>query len=386
MKKPIIFLIFSILVFTSCEKWYNKIQMIDEINGVVQKGPFLNGTSIDIYELNDNYAATGKTYSSQLLDNSGTFQLKDVGLVSPYVKFKANGYYFNEITGQNSNSQLTLHAISDLTNRSMVNVNILSNIEKGRIEYLLSEGMDFTDAKKQAEQEILAIFSITKSDISAFDSLDISKEGENNAILLALSIITQGYRTESELSDLLANIATDIRSDGTLDNTSLGSLLVNDARLLNLEQIRSNIENRYFDFGMDVTIPNFEKYVIMFIENTNYQITNEIEYPEFSDYGENILYDDKTEFSSNMSLAANLPKGTSLKIVIKSGIWSFYADPYGPVNWSYNIYDFNTEQQTFTAIESGKSCDLKIADFSGDTIEYYENNSVIPTRIKIFNK
>jgi hypothetical protein len=385
MKILLVFISLSLIIFISCKKTDDKIQILDKIDGVVQKGPFLNGTSLDIYELTSEYAPTGKTYSTQLLDNSGTFQLKNISLVSSYIQFRANGYYFNEITGQNSNSQLTLYAFSDITNRSMVNVNILSNLEKSRIEYLISEGMNFIDAKKQAEQEILAIFSISKSDILAFDSLDISKEGENNAILLAISLIVQGFRTEAELSDLLANIASDIRTDGILNNQSLGSLLINDVRLLNLDQIRLNIENRYSNLGMDVTIPNFEKYIQQFVENTSYLPSNSIEYPEFSNYGENILFGDKTKFSSGNSLAAYLPKGTSLKIIIKGGIWSFWSDPDGPINWKYDSYMFNNEKQTFTTLESGKSCDLKFADFSGDTIEYYENNSKIPTRIKIFN-
>ena len=385
MRKLLAVLFVFAILLNACEK-DDDIQTIANIEGVVQKGPFLNGTSLTMYELSSDCTPTGKTYSAQLLDNSGSFQMKNISLVSEYVQFRADGYYFNEVTGQNSNSQLTLYALSDISNRSMVNVNILSHLEKGRIEYLVSDGMTYNEAKEQAEREILNIFSISKSDIAAFDSLDISKEGDDNAILLAVSIITQGFRTESELSDLLANIATDIRQDGQLNSTSLGSLLVNDARLLDLEEVRSNIEKRYKDLGMDVTIPRFEEYVKLFLDNTKYEITNNIEYPEFSSYGENILFGDKTEFGSKLSLAANLPKGSSLKIVIKGGIWAFFINPDGPINWSNNIYRFETEQQTFTAIESGKRCDLKFDFFTGDTIEYYENNSATPTRIKIFSK
>jgi hypothetical protein len=47
--------------------------------------------------------------------------------------------------------------------------------------------------------------------MSDFDLLDTSQTGEDNAILLAISLIIQGFRTESELTDLLANISTDIR-------------------------------------------------------------------------------------------------------------------------------------------------------------------------------
>ncbi|NLJ82485.1 MAG: hypothetical protein GX330_05100 [Bacteroidales bacterium] len=393
MKNFILVVSLAAILFSSCKD--EKVIKVKktEINGVVQKGPFLNGTSIGIYELNDDYFPTGKVYSSQIVDNSGTFQLKNVSLVSQYVQLKADGYYYNEITGQNSNSPITLYALSDIKNKASVNVNILSNLEKSRIEYLLSTGLSFAAAKKQAKQEILNIFSISKADISDFELLSISEDGEDNAILLAVSLIVQGYRTESELSELLANISTDIRQDGKLNSSSLGSLLINDARLLNLPQIRNNIETRYANLGMTVSIPNFEKHIQTFIDNTTYQFSKNIDYPEFSTYGENILYGEKTSFSDdwssdwNLSLAANLPKGASLKIIIKGGLWSYEALPNKPVNWTISEYDFNLQQQTFTATESGKNCDLIISfEESGTyTIEYYENNSTIPTRTKTIN-
>jgi hypothetical protein len=172
---------------------------------------------------------------------------------------------------------------------------------------------------------------------------------------------------------------------GILNSAATGSLLINDARLFNLLQIRTNIEHHYSNLGMNVTIPKFEKYIKTFVDSTTYQFTNNIEYPEFSNYGENVLYSNKTNFSSSLSLAANLPKGTSLKIIIKGGMWYFQAMPNGPINWTFIIYDFGLEQQTFTAIESGKNCDLIIQfDPGTHTIEYYENGAVTPTRIKVF--
>lgn len=383
MKKLFGILFIFPILFSSCKKDEPAIKVTKpEIDGVVQKGPFLNGTSIGIFELKDDYSPTGKTFSSQIMDNSGTFQLKNISLTSQYVQLKAYGYYFNEITGQNSNSPITLYALTDITNKTSVNINILSDLEKSRIEYLLTTGLSFSIAKKQAAQEVLKIFSITKADISDFDMLNISEEGENNAILLAISLIAQGYRTESELSDLLANISTDIRQDGELNSSSLGTLLINDARLFDLAQIRKNIENHYANIGVTVTISNFEKYIHTFLDCTSYQISNNIVYPEFSNYGENILYGNKTSFSSGLSLAANLPKGTFLKIIITGGTWAYQVLPNTPVNWS--ITQYANAKQTFTATESGKNSDLifKWLGSGTHTIEYYENNSATPTRVK----
>lgn len=204
--------------------------------------------------------------------------------------------------------------------------------------------------------------------------------------MLAISIILQGYRLEADLSELLANISTDIRQDGVLNSASLGSLLINDARLLNLQEIRTNIENRYHNLGMTVVIPDFETYVNQFINNTTYQSTNEIVYPELSPYGENVLYGDRTAFSDyECSMAANIPIGSSLKIVLKNSSWHIRVMPNGPINWTLSSYNNENQSQTFTATESGKSCDLFFQFASSDpiTVEYYENNSITPTRTKI---
>ena len=384
MKHLIVLLALLSIISFSCKKDKEESIAKPLLNGVVQKGPFLNGTAIDIYELDNSYSPTGKTFSSQLLDNSGMFQFSNLTLESPYIQIKANGYFFNEVTGQNSSSPVILFALSDITNKTSLNINVLSNLEKSRIEYLISQGASFSGAKSQAEQEILNIFSITKPDISEFETLNISQDGDDNAILLAISLITQGFRTESELSDLLANISTDIRQDGILNSSSLGSLLINDARFLNLQQIRTNLENRYSNLGLSYTIPDFEKYVNMFLDNTTYQPDNDIIYPEFSNYGTNALYNDKTDFDTIVSLAADLPKGTSLKIVIKNGWLGYEVLPDNPINWTCTQYDTNLEQYTFVVNESGKSCDIKIYFESSNThiIEYYENNSTTPTKVK----
>lgn len=389
MKKFYFLLVFTLLVFASCkkenEKNENPLITKSVVNGYAQKGPFLNGTSIVISELDNSYSATGKVFSTQIADNSGVFQINNVSLISPYVQLKADGYYFNEVTGINSTAPITLYALTDITDKTSINVNILSHLEKSRIEYLLANGYSFSVAKKQAEQEILRLFSISKDDIIDSDLLNISQDGDDNAILLAVSVIIQGYRTEADLSELLANISTDIRQDGVLNSSSLGSMLINDAKLFNLSLIRTNIENRYNNLGITATIPNFEKYVNQFIDSTNYQFTNNIEYPENGTYGNNVLYGDNTSYSSSnsYSLAANLPKGTNLKIIIKNGLWYYSVIPNGPINWTITIYDSGSQQQIFTATESGNNCDLSIEFGTGEhVIEYYENNSATPTRTK----
>ena len=362
----------------------------EKINGVSQKGPFLNGSSLTAFELDENFAQTGKSFNTQISDNLGSFELDNITLLTHYAKLKADGYYFNEIQNSNSSGSVSLYAISDLSNKSTVNVNLLSTLEVSRVEYLISTGSTFNSAKHQAQQEILNIFSVNNSVMTESELLNISAPGDNNAILLAISLILQGYRTEADLTQLLGDINTDVRTDGILNSSSIGSQLINDARLLNLEQIRTNLTTRYQMLGVNDSIPNFEKYIHIFIDSTQYTITNNIVYPEFSNYGENILYDDKDTFSltGSYSMAANLPAGTSIKIIIKynTASWGYYTMPYPPINWSVTTFDDVNHQQIFTSTAPGINSDLKFS-FQGPgpvtpTMEYYENNSVTPTKIK----
>ena len=120
----LLFLATLIFMFSSCKKDKQEPLITkDIINGVAQKGPFLNGTSIGVYELNDRYSPTGKIYTTQILDNTGQFQLNNISLISQYVLLKADGYYFNEVTGANSVSPITLYALTDITNKTSINVN-----------------------------------------------------------------------------------------------------------------------------------------------------------------------------------------------------------------------------------------------------------------------
>jgi hypothetical protein len=363
------------------------------VSGYAQKGPFINGTSITMYELQEKLLPSGKSFDTQIKDNSGKFSLNDVPFSSKYVKLKAEGFYYNEIYGDISSSPLTLYALSDITDKSAINVNLLSHLEKDRLEYLVGQGKTFSEAKKQAQKEIMNIFSISKDTMRDSETLDISSDGEDNAILLAISVILQGYRTTSELSELLANISSDIRTDGVLDSSSLGSQLINDAKLMDLSKIRTNLVNRYNALGLTATIPDFEKYINDFITNTHYVFTKSIQYPQNGPNGPNILFgtEDLTltdtipatvlDPGSSYDLAADLPLGTSLKIIMRLD----NGEPWGLnviSNWDYSLW--NGVDQTFTSIESGKSCSLQFVLFknSSFTIEYYENNAVTPTRTK----
>lgn len=238
------------------------------INGLVQKGPFIKGSIISIQELDKNLVPIGKTYSTETTDDLGKFTLQSK-LNSPYVEITASGYYFDEVTGVLSTAPLTLRTIADLSPGGNVNINILTTLEKNRLIMLVLGGKAFATAKTQAEGEILNIFNI-KDNLAYFETMDISKQGDSNGILLAISAILDNIAvgkgsttqtTVAELSQLIASISSDIESDGILDSTTYKADITNYSKSINLTQVKQNLLQRYSNQGVSVTVPSFENFI-----------------------------------------------------------------------------------------------------------------------------
>ena len=74
MKRIIPF--FAILLLAACSTNTPDIARPTEKNvlsGKVQKGPFIEGTNVDIFELNNTFAQTGKVFSTTIIDKNGSY-------------------------------------------------------------------------------------------------------------------------------------------------------------------------------------------------------------------------------------------------------------------------------------------------------------------------
>jgi hypothetical protein len=337
-----------------------------KLNGVAQKGPFSNGTNITIAECDNSMAPTGRTFATSIVDNTGAFSLPNVQLSGKYVRLTADGFYFDEVANQLSVSRIALNALADVTTRSAVNVNLLTHLEQPRLEYLVGQGASFDSAKAQAQTEILGIFGFTLSTAATSESLDIARGTDDDAMLLAVSAILQGWRTPGELTELLSNIATDIKTDGVLTSRDSGSALMNGALMLNLAAVRSNLEHRYSQLGMLATIGNFEKYVQAFIRAAKYAATEVIAYPATGTYGPNFLDPSMTTFpagapANGISFRADLPRGASIKVALQGQGGVMWAYTMGRTScWTMTTFDSATQTQTYSVASSAsaQSCDL----------------------------
>jgi uncharacterized protein (TIGR02145 family) len=237
------------------------------IKGVSQKGPFVEGSKATLYELNESFVQTGKSFTDIIADNKGTFEIKSIELVSPYAMLEASGYYRNENTGKVSTAPITLFAIADVREKDQVNVNILTHLEYYRVLNLVESGKSVKDAKKQAQKEIFAVFGIDSDSFKDSEDMSIFGTSESDAALLAISVLLQSDLSEGEFSQRLTNFAQAIKTGGDWNNDAAKNAMTDWAASADLASIKNNI----LGWELSPAVPDFEKYVNDYW-NSNYGI------------------------------------------------------------------------------------------------------------------
>ena len=369
-------------------------------SGKVQKGPFVTGATITVNELNENLGQTGMSFTTSISSDDGSFSLSNIEMESDLALLSGNGFYFNEVIGQLSSSQITLQAFADLTKEETVNINVLTHITKARIETLVGEGMSFTDAKRQAEGEFQDFLGVTEHFNQGFEQMSIASEGDFNAMLLAFSIILQKPSNNmmeiptlpAELTLLMTNLSTDFADNGAINDQALIDKLLSNISLQNQVYIRRRIQNYYSELGQNVEIPDFESYIAMFQAAHQQDLVTEFTYPdeasplpEMGAGGEvpNILVKDITHFDGTQSyvVAAITPLGKSLKVKVTGNTWLDTSLNNGWVVIEQSNNGFTIEAQRQNQIVAMLACLLDTSKDGSATIEYYEDSDT-PTFTK----
>jgi len=221
-----------------------------DLSGVSQKGPFVSGTDVTAYELENGRSLkqTGKTFGGKIENQDGSFNIRTVKLKSSFAYLVADGFYRNEVTGRNSAATIKLRALTNLDGRSMANINLVTHLEYDRVQRLVTkENKSVIEAKRAAEKSLFAAFGIDNTGFKGFaEDLNIFKEGDGNAALLAVSAILQGDRTESQLTALLAALSVDLGDNGQWDDASERAQVADWAMKADVEgrlaTIRANVE------------------------------------------------------------------------------------------------------------------------------------------------
>ncbi|HBY73823.1 MAG TPA: hypothetical protein DEG44_03980 [Candidatus Kerfeldbacteria bacterium] len=247
------------------------------LTGYIQKGPFISGSAITVQELDDRLQPTGVSYQVTTNSDFGDYRLTQ-NLTSDYVEVIAQGYYYNEITGELSSGPLTLRAIADVSENAVVNVNVLTTLTIPRLRHIMVvDEIPVAEAKKIAEQEVLTIFQIPGEVAAGFEDMNISQAGDDNAILLATSVVLQGQQSVAELSELLSKLSLAMKTDGTIDaDGPLVQTLRANADGLHTAQIKKNLARRFADLGIAAEVPEFDQWLTPFLSSADplgYELT-----------------------------------------------------------------------------------------------------------------
>ena len=237
---------------------------LDSLVGYTQKGPFIRGATVYLYELSDGRTLkqTSGNFTSNITRDDGYYKFSARDLVSQYAMVVVDGYYRNEVTGEPSDAELRLKALTDMRKHSNVNVNLLSHLEYDRVYYLVTrEKKTVKQAKRQAQKEILSQFHIELDGNTDAEAMDVFGSSDADAALLAVSVMLQGDRPVAKFSELLTKISSDIEKDSAWKDAATKKDIAQWCAAADSSGRLDTIRNNVKGWGLSLMVPKFEKHV-----------------------------------------------------------------------------------------------------------------------------
>ena len=245
---------------------------LDSLAGYSQKGPFLKGATVYLYELSDGRTLkqTNGNFTSYITRNDGRYKFLARDLVSQYAMIVVEGNYRNEVTGKSSNATIRLRAITDMRKHSDANINLLTHLEFDRVYHLVTRGdkdgkkLTVKQAKKQAQKEILKLFHIELDENADAEDMNVFGESDADAALLAISVLLQGDRNETELMVLLTEITAALEEKGEWSGAyadSVKASIADWAMMADISNRLDTIRANVLGWGLNDKVPAFEKMI-----------------------------------------------------------------------------------------------------------------------------
>lgn len=277
------------------------------LKGYAQKGQFVKGSQVTAFAVGADMVATGESFPANISDDLGTFAITGK-TEAPYLELRAEGYYFNEVTGEVSSSPMYLEAFVK-SNDTAANINLFTTIIRPRVKKLIAGGVTYEKAVEQAQKELLSSKYVTdmgfSGSVSAFDELDITGQSDADGILLALACKILNQRSASEVTTLVQELASELEDEGKITYTEM----VNSGFEVQPFYVMSNMAKYYADKKLNITtIPPFHKYFgeqyqkpFLIVENGPIDVYNPDFYPYERNYAFNVLATEEFSVESNLA-------------------------------------------------------------------------------------
>lgn len=229
-----------------------------DIHGYAQKGQFVKGSQVTAFAVGQDLVATGESFPSNISDDLGAFGITGK-TKAPFLELRAEGYYFNELTGAISQNPLYLEAFVKSDDKK-ANINLLTTAVRPRVKKLIKEGKSYDEAVSQAQNELLTAVGFT-GNAADFDEMDITGTSDADGMLLAFACMVQSDRSASEVTTFVQEIASDIEDDGKMSSAVFDKYK---AKLdkVNPFEVIVNLANYYSEKKLSVSsVPDFYRYL-----------------------------------------------------------------------------------------------------------------------------
>ena len=233
------------------------------ISGIAEKGPFISGSTITLYSLNNEFLQNGETVQNTIDNNQSKFKLQNIKSSAKYGLLEVNGHFYNETTQSISNISYAINSIVDLQETGTNNINILTHLISKRIIHLIkAENKNFEDAIKTAQNELLSQFGLQRYLTKDANKISISEGGDNAGILIALSTMILYYGSdEYDSHSLLTDLTNEFSLQGHFSVSTKDKLTKNLYYISqSINSIKSSLEEKYKELGLELTISNLDKY------------------------------------------------------------------------------------------------------------------------------
>ncbi len=309
--RKILYLLALLLIIAACKK-----EEITEtplapkkyqITGKVEKGPFVKGSKITIQELNEELLPTGKNFTTSIVDDEGSFSLGNIELTSPYVELIADGFFYNERTGNLSNSQITLYSLADLRESTTTNVNLVTHIIKDRIANLVkTEKIEFKEAQLKAQNEFLSIFGLQKHSDKNFNNISISDGTYQASCQVMISSILLDNKSEAQFTEFITSLSSTFKSNGSIPS-SIKEELWKTSINLPFKTITDQLTDRYEQLKREIKLLDLRHFVDWDKDGIAGNELGDINAERVLEFEIDTLYVPKTGGEFRVKINANIP-------------------------------------------------------------------------------
>lgn len=253
------------------------------IDGAVNKGPFVLGSTVNVSLLDaTTFQSTGDVFITNTTNDLGEFSVDfTVPAAGTFAALQGTGFYYNEVTGNLSNAQISLQAFYkiEVGGSQQAYINLITHLTNGRVRTLLADpgsidpafqtGDDFQDAINQAEAELRTQLAIgpTGFDPNA-QGTDMNILGDAsdlaNAYLFAVSSVlakaaeirAMGASIDSALQELVNSLASDLADNGVIDNADLVDSIQQGEAEVDPGDVTQKLVDRLAALGQTTPVPD----------------------------------------------------------------------------------------------------------------------------------